>query len=96
VLDPWNIIHILGFITQCLLPIFIMIMAVLSIFQAWICVGVGIGKFLKDVGVRNIFNAKLHGLRACLCLAGCLFRCITVVVCVLFGVKSAHVETGLE
>jgi hypothetical protein len=44
-------------------------------------VGVGIGKLLKDVGVRNILYTKLHSLRACLCLTGCLFRCITVADC---------------
>jgi hypothetical protein len=74
-----------------------MIMAVLSIFQAWICVAVGTGKFLKDVGVRNIFNTKLHGLEfAYVWLAVCLFHYITVVDCVLCGVKSAHRETGPE
>jgi len=40
-------------------------MSALSIFQAWIWMGVGKGKFLNDLGVRNIFNTKLHGLRAC-------------------------------
>ena len=34
--------------------------------------GVGIGKFLNDLGVRNILNTKLRGLRVCLCLAGWL------------------------
>jgi hypothetical protein len=59
-------------------------------------VGVGIGKLLKDVAVRNILNTKLHNLRACLCLAGCLFCCITVADCMLCGVKIAHIETGPE
>jgi hypothetical protein len=36
-----------------------MIMAVVALFQAWICVGVVIGKFLIDLGVRNIFDTKL-------------------------------------
>jgi hypothetical protein len=49
-----------------------MIMAALSVFLAWIWVGVVIDKFLNDLGVRNILDTKLHGLRACLCLAGCL------------------------
>jgi hypothetical protein len=34
------------------------------------------GKFLNYLGVRNIFDTKLHGLGTCLCLAGCLFHCI--------------------
>ena len=59
-LDPWNIIHILRFITPNFLPIFVMIIAALAIFQALICVGVGVGKFLNGLGVRNIFNTKLH------------------------------------
>jgi hypothetical protein len=47
-----------------------MIMAALSIFQAWIWIGVGMGKFLNDLGVQNIFDTKLHSLGACLCLVG--------------------------
>jgi len=39
-----------------------MIMSALSIFQAWIWMGVGKGKFLNDLGVRNISDTKLHGL----------------------------------
>jgi hypothetical protein len=35
-----------------------MIMAALAIFQALIWVGVGIGKFLIDVHVRNILDTK--------------------------------------
>jgi len=70
-LDPWNIIHTLGFITRSFLPIFVMIIAALAIFQAWIWVGVGIGSFLNGLCVRNIFNIKLHSLGACYCLAGC-------------------------
>jgi hypothetical protein len=42
-----------------------MIVAALSIFQAWTCIGVGIGKFLNDVGVSNILDTKLQGLGAC-------------------------------
>ena len=64
-LDPWNFIHILGFITPNFLPIFVMIIAALAIFKAWIFVGVVMGKFLNGVGVINIFNTKLHGLGAC-------------------------------
>jgi len=57
-LVPWNTIHILGFITPKLLTIFVMIVAVLEIFQAWIYVRVGIGKLLNGLGVRNIFNTN--------------------------------------
>jgi len=64
-LDPWSIIHILGFIIPNFLPIFVMIIAALAIFQAWIWVAVGIGKFLNGLGVRNIFNTKLPNLGAC-------------------------------
>ena len=35
-----------------------MIMSGLSIFQAWM--GVGITKFLNDLGVRNIFNTIIR------------------------------------
>jgi len=42
-----------------------MIMSALSIFQAWIWMGVGKGKFLNNLDVRNIYNTKLNGLRAC-------------------------------
>ena len=58
-LDPWHIIHVLGSITPKFWTISVMIMAALALFQAWICVGVGIGKFLIDLGVRNIFDTKL-------------------------------------
>jgi len=33
-----------------------MIMAALAIFQAWIWMGVGTGKFLIDLGVTNIWT----------------------------------------
>ena len=36
-----------------------MIMAAVSIFETWIFIGVGIGKFLNDVGVRNNFDTKI-------------------------------------
>jgi len=64
-LDPWNIIHILGFITPNFLSIFVMIIAALAIFQAWFWVGVCIGKLLNDLGIRYILDTKLHGLGAC-------------------------------
>ena len=71
--------YLLGFITPNFLPICVMTMAALSIFQAWIWMRVGIGKFLNDLSVRNIFDTKLHGLGTSLHLAGCLFHCITIV-----------------
>ena len=36
-----------------------MIMAALAIFQPWIWVAVGIGKFLIDLGGTNIFDTKI-------------------------------------
>jgi hypothetical protein len=36
-----------------------MIMAALAIFQPWIRVGVGIGKFLFVLGGKNIFDTKI-------------------------------------
>ena len=63
-LDPWNTMHMLGFITPNFLPIFVMIIAALAIFQAWIWVGVCIGEFLNDLGVRNIVYTKLRVLGA--------------------------------
>jgi len=70
-----------------------MIIATLAIFQAWICVAVGIGKFLHGLGVRNIFNTKLPGLGAWL-VFGWLFHFVTVAGCCCNGVKSAHRETN--
>ena len=57
-MDPWNIFHILGFIIPKFLPIFVVIIAALAIFQALMWVGVGIGKFINGLDVRNIFNIK--------------------------------------
>ena len=57
--------HVLGFVTPNFLPIFVMIIAALAIFQAWICVGLSKGKFLNDLGVRNVLDTKLQGLGAC-------------------------------
>ena len=36
-----------------------MIMPAVAIFQALIWVGVGIGKFFLDIGVRNILDTKI-------------------------------------
>ena len=40
--------------------------------------GVGIGKFLINLGVRNILAENLHGQGACSCLNGCMFCFITI------------------
>ena len=58
-MDPWHIINILGYITLNFLPILLMIMGGLEIFQALIWVGVRIGKFFIDIGVRNILDKKI-------------------------------------
>jgi len=42
-----------------------MVVAALAIFQAWIWMAVGMGKFLNGLGARNIFKTKLHSLGAC-------------------------------
>jgi hypothetical protein len=47
-------------------------MTAVAIFQALICVGVGIGKFFIDVNVRNILHTKLHGVGTCECLGSWL------------------------
>ena len=43
-LDPWHIIHILGFITPNYFPICLMIVVTLAIFQVWDWVGVYLGR----------------------------------------------------
>ena len=50
--------HMLGFITPNFLSIFVMIIAPLALFRAWIWVDGTKGKFLNDLGVTNIFNTK--------------------------------------
>ena len=73
-----------------------MIIAALAIFQAWIWVGVCIGKLLNDLGVGNILATKLHGLGACyLWLAVCFVALLLGIECS-NGVKSAQRETGTE
>jgi len=76
----------LSFITPNFLPICLMIMAASAVFQALICVGVGIGKLLIDVGVRNNVDTKITWsgnvlVSGWLCL--CLFHCITIADCLL-------------
>jgi len=46
IVDWTHIIHVLGYITPKFLPISLMIMAVLAIFQAWIWLEVCVAKFL--------------------------------------------------
>ena len=67
-----------GFHYSKLLTYLCMVMAALSVFQAWILMRVSIGKVLIELGARNNLDRKLHCLGACQCLAGCLFHCITV------------------
>jgi len=55
-LDPLDIIHILGLITPNFLPTCVMIITALAIFQAWILVGVHIGKSLKYSQIRQKFR----------------------------------------
>jgi len=45
-IDWTHIIHVLGYITPKFLPISLMIMAVLAVFQAWIWLEVCVAKFL--------------------------------------------------
>jgi hypothetical protein len=42
-----------------------MIIAAVAIFQVFIWVGVGIGNFLIDLGVRNILDTKITWSGAC-------------------------------
>jgi hypothetical protein len=58
-----------------------MITAALAIFQALIWVGVGIGKFFIDIGVRYILDTKISWSGNTLVpgwLAGFFFVCITI------------------
>ena len=52
-LNPWDIIHILGFITPVFLPVCLMMMAGLAIFQAWIWVWVVIGKCVIFIQIMH-------------------------------------------
>jgi hypothetical protein len=53
-LDPLHIIHILGFIIPNFLPTCFMIVAALAIFEAQICMWVGIGKYLIFMQIRHM------------------------------------------
>jgi len=52
-------IHILGFITLKFLPMCVTIIAALAIFQPWIWVVMDPGKFLIDLGGKNMFHTKI-------------------------------------
>jgi TM2 domain-containing membrane protein YozV len=54
-----------------------MIMAALAIFCAWVWVGVGLGKFLIDLGGKNFFDTKITWSGSVLTF-GWLYRCITI------------------
>jgi len=56
----------------------VMNMEALSIFQAWVCMEEGIGKFFLDIYVKTFSPWKVHVLGACLHLAGCLLHCVPV------------------
>jgi hypothetical protein len=70
-LDPWHIIHILVFITSNFLPNCLLIIAALAIFQAWIWLGVGVGKLLYDYVLKTFSPRKVNILGACLHLTAC-------------------------
>jgi hypothetical protein len=55
-----------------------MIMVALAIFLTLIWVGVGIGKFLIDLGFRKILYTNLLGQGTWYCVAGWLFCCNTI------------------
>jgi hypothetical protein len=50
----------------------------LTIFQAWIWMGVSIGKFLFDCVLKTFSPRKVNVLGVCLHLAGWLFHCVPV------------------
>jgi hypothetical protein len=60
-----------------LLSICLIIIAALAIFQALNCVGVGVGKFLIYLGVRNILDTIITWSGNML-VSGCVLSCITV------------------
>ena len=52
-------------------------MAALAIFRALIWVGVSVGKFLIDLGVRNVLDTKITSSGKML-VSGCLFHCLII------------------
>jgi len=63
-----------------------MIMAAVAIFQALIWVGVGIGKFLIGIDIRNILDTTITCSGNILVygwLFRCLFNCINIMDCIL-------------
>jgi hypothetical protein len=55
-LDPWNTIHILGFITPSFKPMCVIIIAALATYQALIWLGVSIGKCVTSIQIRHTFR----------------------------------------
>jgi hypothetical protein len=49
-----------------------MIISALAIFQAWIWLGVGVGKLLYDYVLKTFLPQKINVLGACLHLSDCL------------------------
>jgi hypothetical protein len=71
-------------------------MAALAIFQSWICVVVGISKFLIDLDGKNIFDTKItwSGIMLTSGWLSVCFVALQIEGC--NGLKIAHRETGTE
>jgi len=65
-----------------------MIMAALSMFEAWVWVGVGIGKLLLDLCVKNILAIK-SACSGCMLASGWLFHCVPEMVGIYKVLKRA-------
>jgi hypothetical protein len=73
-------------------------MAALAIFQPWIWVEVGVGKFLIELSGKNIFLHKITCSGSVLTsgwLAGCFIALQLQIECS-NGLKNVHRETGTE
>jgi len=70
-------------------------MVALAKLHAWIWEGVGIGKFLIDLGFRNICDTKITWSGSVL-TSGWLFHCIICLTEWFNVFQSAHTKTGIE
>jgi hypothetical protein len=71
-MEPWHIIHILGFITPYFIPISLMIIVVLITFEACVWVGMGMGKFLFVYVLKTFLPRKyIFWMHGCIWLAVC-------------------------
>jgi len=78
VLDPWNIINTLGFITPAFLPNWHVIMSALSIFSGMDLDGCGYMQVFKYLGVGTFLTQNdMFWEHAYIC-AGCMFHCFTL------------------